>query len=151
MNQETNTEFTEVKLPLTISSIIKEYMDSNNELARISSLDWLIFIYERNPQEFLSYFLTEASNNFELTDFLKYDTSNEVILKILSLLAKISESNQQFFKNFMIKLIKIFESEGSDKSFKVEFIVRKLCVTLNAEIIFTTLSEVLTTLNDLDF
>lgn len=151
LNQETNTEFTEVKLPLTISSIIKEYMDSNNELARISSLDWLIFIYERNPQEFLSYFLTEASNNFELTDFLKYDTSNEVILKILSLLAKISESNQQFFKNFMIKLIKIFESEGSDKSFKVEFIVRKLCVTLNAEIIFTTLSEVLTTLNDLDF
>lgn len=86
-----------------------------------------------------------------MTDFLKYDTSNEVILKILSLLAKISESNQQFFKNFMIKLIKIFESEGSDKSFKVEFIVRKLCVTLNAEIIFTTLSEVLTTLNDLDF
>ncbi|RCK63316.1 Vacuole morphology and inheritance protein 14 [Candida viswanathii] len=151
LNEETNTEFTENKLPLTLSSIIREYMDSSNELARISSLDWLIFIYERSPKQFLSYFLTEASNNFELTDFLKYDTSNEVILKILSLLAKISESNQQFFKNFMIKLIKIFESEGSDKSFKVEFIVRKLCVTLNSEIIFTTLSEVLTTLNDLDF
>lgn len=151
LNQETNKEFAEVKLPSTISSIIKEYMNSSNELARISSLDWLIFIYERSGKEFLSYFLTKVSNNFELTDFLKYDSSNEVILKILSLLGKISESNQQFFKNFMIKLIKIFESEGSDKSFKVEFIVRKLCVTLNSEIIFTTLSEVLTTLDDLEF
>ncbi|KAL6450065.1 VAC14 Vacuole morphology and inheritance protein 14 [Candida maltosa Xu316] len=152
LNEETNTEFNEVKLPLTLSAIIKEYLDSSNELSRITCLEWLIFIYDRNPKDFLAFFSTEVNNNdFELTDFLKYDTSNEVILKILTLLGKISETDQQFFKNFMIRLINIFEFESSDKTFKVEFIIRKLCVTLNSEIIFATLSEVLATLNDLDF
>lgn len=150
LDKETNTEFNEVKLPLTLSAIVKEYLDSVSELARTTSLDWMIFIYERNPTEFMSLFQAEA-NNFELTDLLKYDTSNEVILKVLTLMAKISEANQQFFKNFIVKLVKIFELDGTEKTFKVEFIIRKLCVSLNSEFIFTALSEVLITLSDLDF
>ncbi|KAF6072837.1 Vacuolar protein 14 C-terminal Fig4p binding family protein [Candida albicans] len=150
LDKETNTEFNEVKLPLTLSAIVKEYLDSVSELARTTSLDWMIFIYERNPTEFMSLFQAEA-NNFELTDLLKYDTSNEVILKVLTLMAKISEANQQFFKNFIVKLVKIFELDGTEKTFKVEFIIRKLCVSLNSELIFTALSEVLITLSDLDF
>ena len=128
LDKETNTEFNEVKLPLTLSAIVKEYLDSVSELARTTSLDWMIFIYERNPTEFMSLFQAEA-NNFELTDLLKYDTSNEVILKVLTLMAKISEANQQFFKNFIVKLVKIFELDGTEKTFKVEFIIRKLCVS----------------------
>ena len=150
LDRETYTEFNEVKLPLTLSAIVKEYLNSVSELARTTSLDWMIFIYERNPKEFMSLFQVEA-NNFELTDLLKYDTSNEVILKVLTLMAKISEANQKFFKNFIVKLVKIFELDGSEKAFKVEFIIRKLCVSLNSELIFTALSEVLITLNDLDF
>ncbi|RLV92389.1 Vacuole morphology and inheritance protein 14 [Spathaspora sp. JA1] len=150
------SDFNEVQLPITINGIIKQFLNSTNELSRITSLQWLIFIYSRTPQEFLEVFVT-SSNNFDLTDLLKYsnDSSNDVIFKVLQLLAKISETNQEFFKSFIIKLIKLFEQESHEKSthrVKVDFIIRKLCVNLNSEIIFTTLSEVLTsTYDDLEF
>ncbi|KAI5957104.1 hypothetical protein KGF54_000032 [Candida jiufengensis] len=144
LTQDSITQFNEIQLPSTLSKIINEYLNPSvdNELSKITSLEWLIFIYDRNSTEFLKFFKSQE-NNFELTDLLKYDTSNEVILKVLKLLGKISESNQEFFKDFIIKLIKLFKIEGHEKSMKVEFIIRKLCLTLNSEIIFTTLSDVL--------
>ncbi|EGW33874.1 uncharacterized protein SPAPADRAFT_148054 [Spathaspora passalidarum NRRL Y-27907] len=156
ITQEVSDDFNEVQLPKTINAIIKQFLGSTNELSRITSLQWLIFIYSRTPQEFLEVFVS-PSTTFDLTDLLKYsnDSSNEVIFKVLQLLAKISESNQEFFKSFIIKLIKLFEQESHEKSHrvKVDFIIRKLCVSLDSEIIFTTLSEVLTTMvdDDLEF
>ncbi|CAK9437407.1 uncharacterized protein LODBEIA_P17850 [Lodderomyces beijingensis] len=145
LNRESIALFNSVQLPHMLSAIINEYLAPspihNNELSRINSLEWLIFVYERVPVDFLKFFQSN-DNGFELTDLLKYDTSNDVILKVLQLLAKISETNQEFFKDFIFKLIKLFEIEGFEKSSKVEFIIRKLCLTLNSEIIFTTLSEV---------
>ncbi|KAI5962612.1 uncharacterized protein KGF55_003688 [Candida pseudojiufengensis] len=144
LTSESVTHFNEIQLPSTLLNIINEYLNPSldNELSKVTSLEWLIFIYEKNPTNFLE-FSKSQENHFELTDLLKYDTSNEVILKVLKLLGKISESNQEFFKDFILKLIKLFKVEGHDKSMKVEFIVRKLCLTLNSEIIFTTLSDVL--------
>ncbi|KAG7660958.1 uncharacterized protein J8A68_005478 [[Candida] subhashii] len=156
LTKEVTDSINEVELPATINAIIRQYLDSTNELSRVTALEWLIFIYSRNQSEFLRIFSLVGDNKFDLTDLLKYsnDSSNDVILKVLQLLAKISESNQVFFKDFIIKLIKLFEQEAHEKShrIKVEFIIRKLCVYLNAEGIFTTLSEVLTaTIDDLEF
>ncbi|CAI5755959.1 unnamed protein product [Candida verbasci] len=153
LSKDIGDEFNDVQLPLTLQSIIKEYLNhQTNELSRITSLEWLIFIYSRSPQQFLKFFQEQnEKSRFQIIDLLKYDTSNDVILKVLQLLSIISESNKEFFKNFIINLIKLFEIEGQEKSLKVEFIIRKLCVTLNSEIIFTTFSDVLMNANDLDF
>lgn len=144
-------------MPQTLSAIINEYLKPfsssaittnaainttiDSELSRITSLEWLIFVYEHNPDGFLKFF--QSTDKFELTNLLKYDSSNEVILKVLQLLAKISESNPEFFKDFIIRLLELIQLEGYEKSIKVEFIIRKLCLCLDSEIIFTTLSEVL--------
>ncbi|KAG5420320.1 hypothetical protein I9W82_002201 [Candida metapsilosis] len=159
VNDESMANFNSSQLPQTLSAIINEYLkpvsssmttvaknmgssgNNENELSRITSLEWLIFIYEHNPTDFLKFFQT--TDKFELTNLLKYDSSNEVILKVLQLLAKISESNPEFFKDFIVKLLKLIQLEGYEKSIKVEFIIRKLCLCLDSEIIFTTLSEVL--------
>ncbi|KAI5969896.1 hypothetical protein CANMA_001038 [Candida margitis] len=164
VNEESLANFNSAQLPQTLSAIINEYLKpasslaiattstptptnitttsaSENELSRITSLEWLIFIYEHNPSGFLQFF--QSTDEFELTNLLKYDSSNEVILKVLQLLAKISEANPEFFKNFIIKLLKLIQLEGYEKSIKVDFIIRKLCLYLDSEIIFTTLSEVL--------
>ncbi|KAK6453758.1 vacuolar protein 14 C-terminal Fig4p binding-domain-containing protein [Scheffersomyces xylosifermentans] len=159
LNKEVYDEFIEYQLPVTLDTVIKEYLTSTNELTRITSLEWLIFLYSKYSDGFFK-FIGESEHNFDLTDLLKSstNTSNDVILKVLQLLSKISESNQEFFKDFMIKLVKLFQQEGekaSDPSWasriKIEFIVRKLCVTLNSEKIYKTLSEVFLTIEDFDF
>ena len=161
LNPEVYDEFVEYQLQFTLDSIVKEYLTSTNELSRITSLDWLIFLYSKNSESFFK-FVGKEDDKFDLTDLLKSstDTSHDVILKVLQLLSKISETNQEFFKDFMIKLIKLLQQEGQNISRdkvelisreKIEFIIRKLCVTLNSEKIFKTVSEVLYTVDDLDF
>lgn len=161
LNLEVYDEFVEYQLQFTLESIVKEYLTSTNELSRITSLDWLIFLYSKNSESFFK-FVGKEDDKFDLTDLLKSstDTSHDVILKVLQLLSKISETNHEFFKDFMIKLIKLLEQEGQNTSRdkpefisreKIEFIIRKLCVTLNSEKIFKALSEVLYTVEDLDF
>lgn len=96
------------------------------------------------------------------------DSSNEVISKVLLLASKISEDNQEFFKEFMVKLIFFFETDGVENNGrtgepdepssgpnaisrgKVEFMIRRLCVSISAEKIFQTLSEVLVSFEKLN-
>lgn len=146
VTEESETLFNAKQLPDLLASILKRFLSQgsnhSNELSKVTALDWFVFVYERVPTEFLNFFQNQ-DNEFGLTDLLKYDASDNVILKVLQLLAKVSESNQEFFRDFIAKLIKLFQSGGFDKNHKVDFIIRKLCLSLNSEIIFTTLAEVL--------
>lgn len=176
LNREVYDDFIEFQLPHTLDGIVKDFLTSSNELSRITSLEWLIFLYGNNPSPFFIFVGAEpedeekadseeekqqrSNQKFDVTELIKSasNSSNEVILKVLQLLLTISEDNQSFFKEFMVKLIKLLERETIEKSSlvslsrsKIEFIIRKLCVTLNSERIFKTLSEVLVTLDDLDF
>lgn len=169
LNKEVYEEFIEFQLTKTLHKIMRECLSSSNELARITLLDWLIFLYSREPKSFVD--LEGEGDTFDLTALLQSatDSSNEVILKVLQLLSKISETNQDFFKDFMVKLIIFFEREVQDINLdspnpntrnygpsttltrsKVEFIIRKLCVTLDSEKIFKTISEVLGSLENVN-
>ncbi|WEJ95528.1 hypothetical protein PSN45_003048 [Yamadazyma tenuis] len=168
LNKEVYEEFIEFQLSKTLHNIMRQCLTSTNELARVTSLDWLIFLYSREPASFVD--VEGDGTTFDLTALLQSatDSSNEVISKVLQLLSKISETNQDFFKDFMVKLILFFEKEVQDINLdspnsrtrvagsstltrsKVEFIIRKLCVTLDSEKIFKTISEVLTSLEDVN-
>lgn len=171
LTKEVYDEFIEVYLNKTLQGILTECLTCTNEFARITSLDWLIFLYSKNPDEFFKSISQtqhatsngDSKDSFDLTSLLKSstDSSNEVILKVLQLLSQISESNQDFFKSFMVKLIQFFEADGTENSIdklnnrggvyqqaalprsKIEFIIRKLCLTLSSEKIYKTVSEVL--------
>lgn len=169
INYEMYDEFTEFQLNKTLQTIMNECLTSSDELSRITGLDWLIFLYSTNPSSFFEELDGEGDRKkIDLTALLKSstDSSNEVILKVLQLMCKISETNQNFFKSFMIELITFFEREIDSTSLshpstassvstnltreKIEFIIRKLCLTLDSEKIFKTISEVLISINDLN-
>lgn len=164
LTKEVYEDFLDFYLAKTLDSIMTECLTSANELARITLLDWLIFLYSKNPSAFYKPETEDGEkgtggNTFDLTALLRasIDASNDVILKVLQLLSEISETNQDFFKDFMIKLVKFLESEGMDEKSsqrtgsqiqslsrnKIEFIIRRLCVSLSSEKIYKTLSEVL--------
>lgn len=167
LNKDVYDEFFEAYLGTTLKSIMTECLTCVNELSRITLLDWLIFLYSLNPSSFFKPSFKGSDDkddkNFDMSALLhsSIDASNEVVLKVLQLLSKISATDQEFFKNFMVELMRFFEDEvqestNSDKKnqihgptaspltrSKIEFIIRKLCVTLTSEKIFKTLSEVI--------
>lgn len=172
LNKESYDEFLELFLLKTIQVVMNECLLSVNELARLTSLDWLTFLYSNYRS---SFFPQESGSNDEkppnkqfnldLTALLKssVDASNDVISKVLKLAAQISDDNLAFFKDFMVNLISFFETDGPETGksslvyqnsatssgqallsrSKVEFIIRRLCVSLSSERIFESLSEVL--------
>ncbi|KAF3988921.1 hypothetical protein FT663_01515 [Candidozyma haemuli var. vulneris] len=176
LNKDVLEEFTELYLNKSLRMVMNECLHNVNELARLTSLDWLTFLYSSYPESFFELGENEENHDktdrylFDLTALLRSstDSSNDVISKVLSLASKISEDNQEFFKEFMVKLISFFENDGventgrigqSDESpsgqntisrDKVEFIIRRLCVSISAEKIFQTLSEVLVSLEGLN-
>lgn len=176
LNKEALEEFVELYLKKSLLVVMDECLHNANELARLTSLDWLIFLYSSYPE---SFFEQDAENDaqqdntnrylFDLTALLRSstDASNEVISKVLSLASRISEDNQTFFKEFMVKLIAFFEKDGVEYNAgmesedsppgqaaisrrKVEFIIRRLCASISAEKIFQTMSEVLITFEKLN-
>ncbi|KAK6203057.1 vacuolar protein 14 C-terminal Fig4p binding-domain-containing protein [Scheffersomyces amazonensis] len=159
INKDVYDEFVEAQLPSILESITNEFSTSRNELARITSLEWLIFLYSNYEDGFFN-FMENGVHKFDLTDLLKSskENSNEVIYKVLQLASRISESNQDLFRDFVIKLVAFFESESKDRGStssvsrsKIEFIIRKLCLTLNSEKIFKAISEVLISVDDIEF
>lgn len=175
LNEEALDNFVEFYLNKTLQVVMGECLRNVNELARLTSLDWLMFLYSNFPSSFFESgdkgenegSVSTDKYMFDLTSLLKSstDASNEVISKVLSLASKVSENNQDFFKEFMIKLISLFETDGFDTKpqntgaasnqksnnqvtltrDKVEFIIRRLCVSISPEKIFNILSEVLVT------
>lgn len=166
MNKEVYDEFLELYLGKTLQVVTEECLLSLNELARLILLDWLAFLYTNYPG---SFWAPNANNNSEKSSTNKYtfdvisllkvaiDASNEVISKVLQLASQISQENLDFFRYFIVKLVTFFERGGSvgasqdggpyqpiSRS-KVEFIIRRFCVTISSEKIFRAFSEVLVT------
>lgn len=172
LNKEVYDEFLESYLGRMLPVVTNECLLSLNELARLTLLDWLAFLYTNYPSCFTApeselgdENLQTTKYSFDLTSLLKLstDASNEVISKVLRLASQISEENNDFFKHFIVKLVSFFEKDGSvslknsstqngqhqtiSRS-KVEFIIRRFCVSISSEKIFKAFSEVLVTFED---
>lgn len=152
LNRDVYDEFLEFQLGKTKDTIIQECLTSNNELARITSLDWLTLLYSKYKEHFF-----DANSQFDLTVLLRFTStaSNEVVLKLLQFLSKMSESNESFFKEFIKKLVVFFKMELMDKTMtsnnRGEFVIRKLCFALSSENIYKAISEVLANEEDMSF
>lgn len=160
LSSEVYEEFLELYLKETLHVVMEESLLRTNELARLTSLDWLTFLYQNYSS---SFFLGDSeaqadetmSGKFtvDLTSLLRSsaDASPDVISKVLQLASTIADDNQEFFKDLMFKLIQFFEAESRDldgnassrSRDKTEFIVKRLCMSLTSEMIFLSFSEVL--------
>lgn len=72
------------------------------------------------------------------------DPAEEVIKRDLRLLAQISSSSDEtYFTAFMVNLLELFSTDRRLLETRGSLIIRQLCVNLNAERIYRTLSEIL--------
>lgn len=170
LDKEAYDEFLELYLIKTSQVVLNECLLAVNELARLTSLDWMMFLFSNYRSSFFNQENNKLNSDqtkfkLDLTALLRssVDSSKGVVSKVLTLAAQISEGNQEIFREFMVKLMIYFEAEGQDSvkapttlsstnangsgvlsREKMEFIIRRLCVNISAEKIFESLAEVLT-------
>ncbi|AOA60614.1 PtdIns(3,5)P(2) sythesis regulation factor [Komagataella phaffii CBS 7435] len=137
---------------LNISQIVKVLtLNSLNdkEQTRLAALDWLIMLNDKCFEEVLS------NNNETISVHLlraMSDPSEKVIDKVLQLLANIANrGNDKYFESFMIDLLQLFKSDRLLLESRGNFILRTLCISLNPEMIYSSLAKVLENEPDLGF
>lgn len=111
-----------------------------NNLTKLNSLDWLIMLQQKDPVKFM-----EFTDNIFITLLKTLNCSNEEIInKVLDLLSKISnQSNDKYFNNFMVDLLDLFKKDSRLLDSKSDFIIKKICKSLDSERIYNSLSKVL--------
>ncbi|XP_059478479.1 protein VAC14 homolog [Neocloeon triangulifer] len=119
--------------------------------SKVAALTWILHLNKKMPSQ-VSKKLQESSN--VLVGALS-DPSDEVVRHTLAVLASLSDHSSpggpEFFPQFLGSLLHHFHSERSVLEERGPFILRQLCVLLNAESIYRSLSQILIGEEDLQF
>ncbi|KAH8306352.1 hypothetical protein KR018_008748 [Drosophila ironensis] len=145
-----------IDLP-SVMDVLSQYLTHNSMHTKIAVLKWIHHLFTNFPNEMSEH----ASNlNNSLLATLS-DSSDEVVLQSLSVLAEIvnSQDNRELndFKNthyrkFLLSLLNLFSEEKLILENKANLIInillpaynfRKLCGLLNAECIYRTFAEII--------
>ncbi|GFS70456.1 protein VAC14 homolog [Nephila pilipes] len=143
---------------------------------RIAVLKWIHHLLIQIPDKLFTY----VEDIFPVLLQTLSDPSDEVVLLDLEVLAEISKSPSglkhhcslenvsaanfikdiklkppsdmnSYFTSFMVSLLYMFNSNSQLFEIKCPFIIRQLCILLNAEDIYRTVSEILVIYNDARF
>lgn len=143
---------------------------------RIAVLNWMYHLIIKIPDKMFCH----MDDIFPVLLHTLSDPSDEVVLLDLEVLSKISSSSagvksksesvasvsscvtndikltppsnmNSYFTTFMVSLLNLFSSNSQLLEDKGSFIIRQLCLLLNAEDIYRTLSEILMTHSDTRF
>lgn len=111
-----------------------------NILTKLNLLDWLIMLQKKDPVKFMDF-----TDNIFIILLKTLNCSNEKIInKVLDLLSRISnQSDDKYFNNFMVDLLHLFKSDSKLLDSKSDFIIKKICKSLNSERVYKSLSRVL--------
>uniref|UniRef100_A0A8C5R7J0 Protein VAC14 homolog n=1 Tax=Leptobrachium leishanense TaxID=445787 RepID=A0A8C5R7J0_9ANUR len=144
---------------------------STGMMSRISVLKWFYHLYIKTPRKMFRH----TDSLFPILLKTLSDESDEVILKDLEVLAEIASSPagqtdfssespagvlrcspstptmNSYFHRFMVNLLKRFSSERKLLDTRGAFIIRQLCLLLNAENIFHSMADILLREEDLKF
>ncbi|CEH12313.1 Uncharacterized conserved protein [Ceraceosorus bombacis] len=138
-------------LQATVNVLTVQLIDEHEE-TRVAALGWLLMLHQKAPHKIL------AMDDGTFPALLKTlsDPSEEVIRSDLRLLAQISSasssnSNDAYFKSFMINLVSLFSTDRRLLETRGSLIIRQLCASLHTERIFRTLAEILERDEDLEF
>ncbi|KAJ1982455.1 hypothetical protein H4R34_001714 [Dimargaris verticillata] len=136
----------------TVTTLIVAYSNGREE-TRIACVDWLLMLHRKAPLR-MAREETLVSNDGSFPVFLKImsDPSEEVVKKNLQLLAQFSAYlDAEYFQRFMVKLLELFSTDRQLLENRGSLIIRRLCVSLNAELIYRTIAEILESIEDHEF
>lgn len=140
-------KFLESQLQLVINTISESYTATKNDLAKIICLEWMVFLYNQAPTEFLDKMLL---GQFKLGDLLKL-LLNDVASKVLELFATMNQNNDKLFDQLIRDLLEFFHSQYQSNKPRIEFVVRKVCTYINLSRIYQLFSVQLESWDDKDF
>lgn len=168
-------ECEDIQLDLSpVVEVLTKTLDHESVQTRMAVLRWIYHLYIKIPNKIFCHVDVIFPKLLQTLS----DQSNEVILLDLEVLAEISSSSaglkedrlisvtvpspienavkqtpnmNKYFTKFMISLLEIFSTNNNLLEDRGSFIIRQLCLLLNAEDIYRTLSEILKCHNDLRF
>ncbi|XP_043706317.1 protein VAC14 homolog [Telopea speciosissima] len=129
-----------------ILSIARRQLSSEWEATRIEALHWIATLLARHRSEVLSF----LDDIFDTLLRVLSDPSDEVVLLVLEVHACIAR-DAPHFRHLVVFLVHNFRVDHSLLEKRGALIIRRLCVLLDAELVYRELSTILEGEADLDF
>lgn len=131
-----------------VNSLTVQFLNEN-EKTRVSSLEWLIMLHKKAPNEVMA----AESGTFPALLKTLSDASEQVVKRDLQLLAQISsidssesDGGNLFFSKFISSLLVLFSSDRRLLEQRGSLIIRQLALHVNPEEIFRVFSNELVAL-----
>ncbi|KAH3669170.1 hypothetical protein WICMUC_005009 [Wickerhamomyces mucosus] len=121
-----------------INSLTLHFLNEN-EITKVAALDWLKMLHKKSRKSLL-----EHGDIY--TTLLKAlsDSSEEVIYGDLQLISEISDdSDEENFTSFIVNLLELFKNDQKLLEKRGNFILRRLCLSLDPARVYQTLAKVL--------
>ncbi|CAG2057121.1 unnamed protein product [Timema podura] len=153
----------------SLVDVLTKHLHHTSVATKVSVLRWIYHLYIKIPTKMFPY----IEKLFPELRRALSDSSDEVVQQDLEVLAEIisspsitsssddADSENQlpanshgmnpYFSKFVISLLKLFSSDRHLLEDRGSFIIRQLCILLNSEDIYTTLSMILKTEENVKF
>ncbi|KAI1285478.1 Protein VAC14 -like protein [Halotydeus destructor] len=131
--------------------------DSNSTQTKVAVLRWIRHLHSKVPQKITPHL---EDNLFPVLLKTLLDSSDDVTILDLEVLAQVFTQSQHidegltsstYFTRFMLELLNLFRTNTNILEERGAFIIRQLCVLMNSEDIYKSLSQILLTYEDLSF
>lgn len=133
--------------PATINQLTSHFLHEKEE-TKIAVLDWLKMLYSKSPNQLL----TRGDELFTVLLTALSDSNEQVIHKDLQLLSEISHSSDdKSFAYIMVNLLDLYKKDHKLLETRGNFILRRLCVSLDPVRVYQTLGEALVNETDITF
>ena len=158
--EEASDDEHKLDLP-SVNEVLTKQLQRGTVPSKVASLKWIYHLFIQIPVQMFEY----IDDIFPVLLKTLSDTSDEVVILDLEVLAEISSSKtgrsdsknvtpattSPHFKQFMLSLLKLFSADKNLLETKGSFIIRQLCVLLSSEDIYRSMSELLVLEDNLKF
>ncbi|KAM3959400.1 protein VAC14 homolog [Aphomia sociella] len=138
-----------------VVGVLTQMLHHNSVHTKVAALDWILHLYNKLPNQMFSQtgavFLSVVGS---LTD-----AADDVVRRALAVLAEICSSpaapgdleSSPYYYKFLQALLRLLAADDNLLEDRGAFIIRQLCVLLNAEDVYKALSRILLQQRDLRF
>lgn len=122
----------------TINTLTLHFLNES-EITKVTALEWLKMLHKKSRSAIL-----EHDDIFITLLKALSDPSEEVIYRDLQLISEISfESDDETFQSFIVNLLDLFKNDQKLLEKRGNFILRRLCLSLDPVRVYQTLAKVL--------
>lgn len=131
----------------SVMEVLRMYLVHNSVHTKVNSLRWIHHLFSELESDMSKH----TSNLFPVLLNILNDTSDEVVLEGLAVIADIvkstkdknSDVNKTKYREFLESLLTLFKEDKDFLENRGTLIIKQLCALLNAEYIYKALAEIL--------